>query len=101
MCADVKGQTKSREWGSVNWLGWFGAVVLVYFLSSGPVGRMAAKGHFGPGRPLGGAVKDVAVDLYYPITLAYHDTFLHKPIGLYLHLWAPTIVDATGNLRAQ
>lgn len=98
MCAEIKSESRSHARGNINWLGWFGVAVLIYFLSSGPVMWMVAKGYFGAGRPLGGATQEVVADLYYPITLAYHDTFLHKPLGLYFHLWAPALVDTHGNL---
>ncbi len=98
MSAEIEEKTESCSWApGWTWLVWMAVGVWVYLLSSGPVLWLVARGYFRPGYPLGGPVKQVVLVVYKPVTLAYNHTILHKPIGLYHHLWAPTMVDRNGN----
>ncbi len=35
---------------------------------------------------------------YKPLGWAYNKTLLHKPLGLYYHLWIPSVIDSKGNI---
>jgi hypothetical protein len=76
------------------WLCWLGAIVLLYVLSTGPVIMMASKVVIRQG-----PVIRVLIVVYWPVVWAYEETPLHRPIGIYWHLWAPDICDSKGNLR--
>jgi hypothetical protein len=98
MSAENENKTESCSWTpDWTWLVWMAVAVLVCLLSSGPVIWLAGRGYFRPGYPLGGTVNQVVLVVYKPVALAYNHTILHKPIGLYLHLWAPILVDRKGN----
>jgi hypothetical protein len=76
-------EKKSRGLGS--YVLWAFVAVMVYVLSSGPMLKCRMKT---------GAVIDT---LYYPpLQWAYNDTPLHKPLGLYWHVWCPGQVNASG-----
>jgi hypothetical protein len=38
---------------------------------------------------------------YKPLEWAYYNTLLHKPLGLYYHLWIPSTIDNKGNIIQQ
>jgi hypothetical protein len=87
------GQDDSKDKNSVNWrtfILWPFVILLFYVLSAGPVCRMQKNGLISMNNNF---VKRV----YYPIGWAYFRTFLHKPLGLYLHLWIPMDFDKNGN----
>src|SRR5947209_6142820 len=75
---------KSRGLGS--YVVWAFVVVMVYVLSSGPV--LLIRQH----RSLGQLVYQV----YRPFGSAYRTGLLHKPLGLYWHLWCPHRYDKNG-----
>jgi hypothetical protein len=52
--------------------------LLLYVLSYGPVLKYL------DGQ---GMVEGFASKFYYPVYWAYSDTPLHKPLGMYFHLW--------------
>ncbi len=97
MSVELEEGTESRSWAAATWLIWVAGGLLVYALSSGPVLWLVARGHIRPGYPLGGAVNRLVLVIYQPLASTYHQTLLHKPIGLYYHLWAPSLVDSNGN----
>lgn len=76
---------KSRGLGS--YVVWGFVVVIVYVLGSGPAMRYDAR-H--PKSELTGIV-------YWPVRLVYEYTPLHKPLGMYWHLWCPARYDSDGN----
>ena len=93
MSAEMQEKTengwRTADW---TWLIWMAAGLLLYLLSSGPVYWSFARGYL-----RGGTVKEAVRVVYKPVSLAYNHTFLHRPIGRYLHLWAPALVDSNGN----
>jgi hypothetical protein len=66
-------------------------VLLLYVLSYGPIMMMYAKGHISP-------ANQIVWKFYTPIDWAYVRTPLHKPLGMYLHLWVPEIFKKNGDL---
>ena len=77
-------EKKSRGLGS--YVFWGFVVVMVYVLSSGPmIGLYESK-----------RVPGNAVIVYRPLGEIYKHTFLHKPIGMYWHLWCPAMFDPQG-----
>jgi hypothetical protein len=67
-----------------------GMILLLYVLSYGPVLMMVGKGRIMPNNQF-------VTKLYQPLIWAYDETPLHKPLGLYLHLWVPQWFDKNGN----
>jgi hypothetical protein len=86
-------EKKSRGLGS--YVLWAFVAVMVYVLSIGPVVYLGWKGKLnntpGMNRLLG--------HFYGPLFYAYDHTPLHKPLGLYLHLWVPRQWDEKGEFR--
>jgi hypothetical protein len=86
--AAPKDEKHSINWGFVVWP----LVILVlYVLSFGPVIKLLGS------NPLKPSVDDALKTVYYPLLLAYSQTLLHKPLGMYLHLWAPEFYDKNGD----
>jgi hypothetical protein len=66
------------------------SVLFLYVLSLGPVFMLMSKGSI--------STRNQSVrPFYYPVLWAYNKTPLHKPLGLYFRLWAPTCFDKNGN----
>src|SRR5947207_1226423 len=78
-------EKKSRGLGSYAL--WAVVVVMVYVLSSRPMSMFAARSD----REI-----SIITVTYLPLSWAYLDTPLHKPLGLYWHLWSPTRFDRQG-----
>ena len=68
---------------------WGFGIVVLYFLSAGPVWFMESKGT---------RLHGIVWRIYAPWDWAYLNTPLHKPLGLYMHLWRPGLYDRSGNL---
>jgi hypothetical protein len=65
--------------------------LVLYVLSIGPVWMLMAKGNF--------SASGRSLDKFYtPLKWAYLKTPLHKPLGIYFHLWAPTMFDKRGEV---
>ena len=79
-----------RSRGFAGCVVWGFVVVAIYALSFGPVRLMGVKGMY----PL--STKRVVNRVYAPWTWAYNHTLLHKPLGMYLHLWCPEIYEPNG-----
>jgi len=78
-------EKKSRALGS--YVVWTFVAVMVYVLSSGPVMLLTSKR----------VVTTRAFNLVYkPVGWAYDRTPFHKPLGLYLDLWCPKVIDKNG-----
>lgn len=78
----------SFNWG---WIMWPVVVLLVYSLSIGPVLMLDLKNRLP--RP------KIVWRFYYPVRWAYFKSpILHKPLGMYLHLWVPDYVAKNGDL---
>jgi hypothetical protein len=69
---------------------WPVVILLLYVLSSGPVMMMAVKGRIDPQNKF-------FMIFYSPIGWAYNKTSLHKPLGMYMHFWAPQILNKKGD----
>ncbi len=77
----------------LNWrafIVWPFVIVLLYFLSFGPVWRV-----FGRADHLY-AYAPVCRYIYLPWDWVYENTPLHKPLGKYMHLWVPYLYDDNG-----
>jgi hypothetical protein len=81
-----------RSGGFAHYLGWAFMMVVLYVLSFGPVFLMMVNRKVTPA--WGGALYVVCV----PWTWAYEKTPLHKPIGMYMHLWCPRTFDKKGDI---
>jgi hypothetical protein len=73
-------EKKSRGLG--RYVDWAFVSVIVYVLSSGPV--LALSYYEGMHHPA-----LVVWEVYYPLLWAHDHTPLHKPLGMYWHLWCP------------
>lgn len=69
---------------------WAGVILVLYVLSLGPFLTMERKKVW-QSRPA------VFRSLYRPLIWGYRETPLHKPLGVYLHLWLPQEYDKTGD----
>src|SRR5689334_3843887 len=65
-------------------------ILMLYALSFGPVQLIKSKGMYSP------ATKKFINHLYSPLAWAYNNSVLHKPLGMYLHVWCPDIYDRNG-----
>jgi hypothetical protein len=79
-------EKKSRSLGS--YVLWAFVAVMVYFLSAGPV-VMITKG-------AGNRTNAVISYIYYPWVVACFHTPLRTPMGLYMHIWVPSIWNKDG-----
>jgi hypothetical protein len=83
----------SEEKDSLNWrvlVRWLFIILLLYGLGFGPAVRVMNSNLLNP-------KVDEALDFFYaPMGWAYEKTPLHKPLGIYLHLWAPKLFDKNG-----
>ena len=85
--------TLSEEKHSINWgfVVWPLLILLLYALSEGPVTMVKYKGHISDGS------RQSLEKFYKPLDWAYLKTPLHKPLGMYLHWWAPAWYDKNGD----
>jgi hypothetical protein len=77
----------------INWRSfilWPSVILVLYFLSSGPVLMLMEKRRIAPSH---------LFDIFFtPLDWAYTETPLRKPIGMYLHLWTEAY-DKNGEIR--
>lgn len=73
---------------------WLALIVALYVLSIGPVMKITDKMNISNPHP----VARFFTTFYKPLELAYAKTLLHKPLGLYYHLWIPGSIDSKGNI---
>jgi len=66
----------------------------LYVLSVGPVAMLVEKKLIGPST----LTTEFLTTFYKPLEWAYNKTMLHKPLGLYYHLWIPSVIDSKGNI---
>ena len=87
--------TAKRKEGRGVWtyVYWVGGILLLYVLSFGPYVRTWETGRF----PWHDAGQRFLLIVYKPLSWAYVNTPIHKPIGMYLHLWAPKMFDKNGD----
>jgi hypothetical protein len=69
---------------------WPIVILLLYVLSGGPVMMMRDNGRIRRDNR-------VVWKFYRPLTWAYNKTLLHKPLGMYFHLWDPNDYDKNGD----
>src|SRR5690349_14257320 len=87
--------TSSDEKHSINWRAlilWPIGIFIFYVLSFGPVSWFWDREPFKEPSP-------IFREIYSPLTWAYENTPLHKPLGLWLHLWDSAYYDDKGNER--
>jgi hypothetical protein len=86
--------TPDDEKHSFNWgfIVWPVVILFLYVLSWGPVMMMKEKGRIS-------SSDGFVWNFYAPLAWAYFGAPLHKPLGLYLHLWVPKYFDKDGNER--
>jgi hypothetical protein len=82
---------KSFPWRAL--LLWPFGIVLIYFLSYGPIDRIRMESDSS------GRSNHVIDTVYTPWSWSYDHPPLHKPLGLYMHLWVPNKYDEHGELR--
>ena len=71
---------------------WAAVLLVAYVLSIGPVVMMLDNGTI----QRGGKIFNFVCRVYIPIIWAYDRTPLHRPLGMYLHLWSKRF-DAKGD----
>jgi hypothetical protein len=74
---------------------WAFVAVMVYFLSYGPAELMLMTRNVGP------RTSDAIAYIYWPWSFVYFNTPLHKPLGLYMHLWNAKFWDKDGEIRVR
>ena len=88
--AAPKDEKHSINWGAL--ILWPFVILLLYVLCAGPVIKMMEKGHIS-------YFNQYVWKFYTPLYWAYDKTPLHKPLGMYLHLWNPNAFLANGENR--
>ena len=71
---------------------WPIAALVVYLVCLGPFVMLVDR------QMLSGRTENVLETIYAPIEWAYESTPLHKPIGMYLHIWSKRF-DAKGDQK--
>jgi hypothetical protein len=79
-------EKRSRGLGSC--VLWAFAAVMIYVLSSGPSYRICRGSHPHP----------AFMHIYRPIDWVYRETFLRRPIGMYLHFWRSDLLGLNGEI---
>ena len=80
---------KKEGKGFAGYVVWAAMVLLLYVLSWGPVAMVE-------GKRVGQSSPPWLVSFYRPLYWTYRKTPLHKPLGMYLHLWCPQAFDRNG-----
>jgi hypothetical protein len=82
-----------RSRGLAGYAVWgFLVLVMVYLLSPGPVWRLFAS------RIKAGSPVPALRSIYWPWRYAYWHTPLHKPLGMYMHLFLPETYEEDGQI---
>jgi hypothetical protein len=87
---------------SFNWRGpllWMLVIIVGYFLSAGPVLKYSFRGAELDGKTVH-RMRTVNT-IYRPWLWLYLRTPLHKPMGIYMHLWLPEIFNGSGEIIQQ
>ncbi|MGO8930967.1 MAG: hypothetical protein ACLQU3_29275 [Limisphaerales bacterium] len=74
---------------------WLAVIVVLYVLSIGPVMKITLK------KNIGNPAAQFFASFYKPLGWAYANTLLHKPLGIYYHLWIPRVFDSKGNISTE
>jgi hypothetical protein len=51
-----------------------------------------------PPSALGNTLRHIQEVVYFPWKLAYTRTWLHQPLGMYMHFWCPRHFDQKGDV---
>ena len=86
--AAQKDEKHSIHWGAL--ILWPVVILILYVLSVGPITMILFKRGIAP-------KCEFMLTIYAPLGWAYKNTSLHKPLGMYLHLWAPHYYDKNGD----
>ncbi len=84
-----KEEKHSINWG---WIVWPCVILILYVLSSGPLIMLSQK-------ELIPQDNGFLTKFYSPLRWAYNETPMHKPLGMYFHLWAPKFIDKNGDFQ--
>lgn len=76
-----------RSRGLAGYFVWGFGVVVLYVLGCGPAMMLSDKG----------IVSKKVMVVYKPLGWAYLTTRLHKPLGMYMHLWCPERFNKLGD----
>jgi hypothetical protein len=71
---------------------WMPGVLLLYLLRGGPYMMAEQRGL---------AASPAIQTIYDPLFYAYFHTPLHKPLGLYFHLWRGEVFDKNGEVNSK
>jgi hypothetical protein len=90
---------------SINWgafIFWPFVILILYVLTFGPVMRFGSVLMVVVARNKGSIyISDprnrFSEKFYAPLGWAYNKTPLHKPLGMYMHLWLPRCFDKNGD----
>ena len=80
-----------RSRGFAGCVVWGFVIVVLYFLSAGPVYFIWIKGGCSY------SALPVLSKIYAPWNWAYWHTPIHKPLGMYMHLWCPERFNKLGD----
>jgi hypothetical protein len=86
--------TPTREKHSAflpRFIAWPFVILFLYVFSFGPMQMILDANRLNP------SVEDALKAVYHPMWPAYVKTPLHKPLGIYLHLWLPDQIDKNGD----
>ena len=75
------------------WLCWIAVAIMLYVLSVGPVMKITIMKIGSIPTP----VSQFLIGFYKPLEWAYNNTLLHRPLGMYYHLWIPSVIDGHRN----
>jgi hypothetical protein len=81
-----------KSFSLTSWILWSFVALMCYVLSTGPLMRMADSKYFEEHAAFG----DFVEKAYFPVEWAYEETLLHRPLGMYFHLWSSRF-DAKGD----
>ena len=70
---------------------------MLYVLSVGPVMKITLKRNISNPH----TAAQFFTSFYKPLEWAYARTLLHKPLGMYYHLWIPSVIDSKGDIKRE
>jgi hypothetical protein len=80
--------------GFLGLLTWVAAILVVYILGIGPLMMLMDRGIINEEGKIGSALQA----MYTPLEWAHLETPLHKPLGMYFHLWSKDF-DQNGDVK--
>jgi hypothetical protein len=94
--AEPRGEAK-RAGGFASYIAWGFVLVVAYLLSAGPATRVTSL-YMAP-YPAYMASPGASFYFFAPWRYAYWRTPIHKPLGMYMHLWLPEVFSRNGDFR--